>query len=108
VFDDAQVERAQLIRAAQQLGFTLAEIADLAAAYETGGLSRQKKIALLRAHLRGLDERAERLRSVRRYLTAKVRWLEGGEKGAPPVTPALLRAEPVSAGPPRRSRVSVR
>lgn len=94
VFDAAQVERARLIRAAQGLGFTLAEIAKLAAAYDAGGLSRARKIALLRAHLEALDERAARLRAVRHYLTAKLRWLESGERGAPPPAPDELRAPP--------------
>lgn len=108
VFDAAQVERARLIRAAQGLGFTLAEIADLASAYDAGGLTRAKKVAVLRAHLAALDERAMRLRAVRRYLNEKLQWVEAGERGAPPATPARLRdAAPAAPATKRRKAASL-
>ncbi len=84
VFDAAQVERARLIREAQALGFTLAEIAALAAAYERGALTAARKAEVLRAHLAALDARAARLDALRKYLGAKLRWVEAGERGAPP------------------------
>lgn len=108
VFDRGQVERARLIRAAQGLGFTLAEIGELASTYEAGGMTRTRKAAVLRAHLVALDERASRLRAVRRYLGAKLAWVEAGERGAPPATPAVLRrpfADPDLSA--RRKRSSV-
>lgn len=91
VFDLSQVERARLIRAAQGLGFTLTEIAALAKAYEDGALTRARRAEVLREHLAALDERAARLRAVRSYLSAKLRWVESGERGAPPATPPALR-----------------
>ncbi len=92
VFDAALVERARLIRAAQGLGFTLREIAALAAAYERGGLTPRAKAEVLRAHLAALDARAERLDALRGYLAAKLRWVEAGQRGAPPpVPPAVAR-----------------
>ncbi len=115
VFDAAQVERARLVRAAQGLGFTLAEIAALAAAYERGALSAARKADVLRAHLAALDARAARLDALRGYLGAKLRWVEAGEQGAPPsfTPPADGGAPPAAergpaAGPrgqrPARSR----
>lgn len=106
VFDAGQVERARLIRAAQGLGFTLAEIAELASAYEAGALTRTKKVALLRVHLAALDERALRLRAVRRYLSDKLKWVEEGERGAPPTTPAKLRDTAVNRPASRRASTS--
>jgi DNA-binding transcriptional MerR regulator len=84
VFDAAQVERARLIREAQALGFTLAEIAALAASYERGALTAARKAEVLRAHLAALDARAARLDALRAHLGAKLRWVEGGERGAAP------------------------
>jgi DNA-binding transcriptional MerR regulator len=84
VFDAAQVERARLIREAQALGFTLAEIAALAAAYERGALTAARRAEVLRAHLAALDARAARLDVLRDYLGAKLRWVEAGERGAAP------------------------
>lgn len=106
VFDDTQVERARLIRAAQGLGFTLAEIADLASAYEAGGMTRARKAVVLRAHLAALDERALRLRTVRRYLSAKLQWVEAGERGAPPSTPARLRMATTAVPAPTRRKAT--
>jgi DNA-binding transcriptional MerR regulator len=94
VFDAAQVERARLIRAAQALGFTLAEIAALAAAYERGALSTARKAEVLRAHLAALDARAAHLDTLRGYLGAKLRWVEAGERGTPPAfAPAAAGTE---------------
>jgi DNA-binding transcriptional MerR regulator len=84
VFDAAQVERARLIRAAQTLGFTLREIAALAAAYEKGRLTAARKAEVLRAQLAELDARATRLATLRRYLGQKLAWVEAGEVGTPP------------------------
>ncbi len=101
VFDAAQVERARLIRAAQELGFTLAEIAALAAAYERGALSAARKAEVLRAHLAALDARAARLDALRGYLRAKLRWVEAGEQGAPPSF-ATAADDPDVPDPPHR------
>ncbi len=102
VFDAAQVERASQIRVAQELGFTLAEISELASAYTSGRLTRTKKVAILRAHLDALDERARRLRVLRRFVADKLQWLEAGEVGPTPTTPAQLRKSAATAASPRR------
>lgn len=78
-----------MIRSAQQLGFTLREIAALADSYERKGLTAARKVAILKTHLAALDARASELRRVRRYLAAKLAWLESGQIGAPPrLTPS--------------------
>lgn len=83
-FDDAQVERARLIRTAQGLGFTLRQIAALGEQYERGALAAPERARVLREHLAELDARAEGLRGMREYLAAKLTWVEGGETGPPP------------------------
>lgn len=84
VFDEAQVERARLIRSAQALGFTLREISALGAAYERDGLPPARRAEVLRDQLARLDARAAQLDAVRGYLAAKLRWVEAGEAGPPP------------------------
>jgi len=83
-FDAAQVERARLIRAAQGLGFTLRQIAELAKDYEDGALLPDEKADVLRAQLAQIAARERDLRAMRHYLEAKLDWLESGEVGAPP------------------------
>ncbi|HEX8394151.1 MAG TPA: MerR family transcriptional regulator [Longimicrobium sp.] len=87
VFDEAQVERARLIRTAQRLGFTLRQIGALAAEYEHGGVSREGRARLLRQHLAQIDVLAEQMATLRAYLVSKIGWLEGGENGPPPGLP---------------------
>lgn len=89
VFDPAQVERARMIKAAQKLGFSLKEIARLGEAYEARGVTREDKADLLRSRLAVLDEQARLLSRVREHLSAKLRWVEGGEVGAPPMLASM-------------------
>jgi DNA-binding transcriptional MerR regulator len=96
-FDQAQVERARLIRTAQRLGFSLGEIARLAQEYEGRDVPRAKKAELLRSRLAALDEQARLLRLMRSYLAAKLRWVEEGEVGASPAFPAPARQAEASA-----------
>lgn len=80
VFGPGQVERARLIRAAQSLGFTLKEIAALAAAYEREDMTREEKIALRRDRVVRLDAHARQLPAMRGYLIEKV---DGARRGRP-------------------------
>jgi phytoene dehydrogenase-like protein len=85
------VERARLIRAAQGLGFTLAEIGELASAYAAGALRREESVQVLRAHLAALNERAVHLDALRRHRSDKLEWVGAGERGVPPTIPMELR-----------------
>lgn len=110
IFTPDHVEAAKLIRLAQSLGFTLREISTLADELGAKGMTRKRKIAILRERLEALEEKAARLQRMAGYLRAKIRWMEGGEAGPVP----LLDGEPdacaavegtgVSAGRQRRSR----
>lgn len=84
VFDDAQVERAKLIKTAQRLGFTLKQIAELGERYDAEDVGSQAKVAVLRAQIHGIAQQERELRRMRTYLTAKLSWVENGETGSPP------------------------
>lgn len=83
-FVEADVERAALIRTAQQLGFTLKQIVALNREYEAGAMDTGRKLAVMRGQLQAIEEKAGRIHAMREYLQAKIAWLEGGEQGAEP------------------------
>lgn len=83
-FCAADVERAALIRTAQQLGFTLKQIVALNREYTAGAMDRGRKLAVMRSQLQVVEEQAARIRAMQHYLHAKIAWLEGGERGAEP------------------------
>jgi DNA-binding transcriptional MerR regulator len=84
IFSHQHVEAARLIRLAQSLGFTLREIATIAAELGAVGLSGKRKIELLRERLDELELKAAHIKRMTTYLRAKVAWMEGGERGAEP------------------------
>ena len=84
-FNDADLDRAAVIRTAQQLGFTLKQIVTFNREYAAGAMDRERKLAIMRGQLEAVDLKAERIRAMRKYLRAKIAWLEGGERGTEPV-----------------------
>ncbi|TAL87339.1 MAG: MerR family transcriptional regulator [Rhodanobacter sp.] len=84
-FGMPDVERAALIRAGQQLGFTLKQIVALNREYAAGAMDTARKLAVMRDQLQAVEEKAGRIRTMKKYLRAKVAWLEAGERGAEPV-----------------------
>lgn len=95
-FSEADVTVARLVRIAQSLGFTLAEIAALIEELRTSGGDRLRHIAILERRLAELDEKAVRIDRMRTYLGAKIAWLKGGQKGPEP--PLEIHADaPVAA-----------
>ncbi len=84
VFDGAQVERVKLIKTAQRLGFSLKQIADLGERYDAEEIGSDAKLAVLRAQIDGIAEQERELRQLRKYLMAKLSWVENGEKGQSP------------------------
>ena len=101
-FDTAQVERAMLIRSAQGLGFTLRQIAELAKDYEQEALSSADRASVLRAQLAQIIGRERDLREMRRYLEAKLLWLETGASGAQPTFGQTRRSKPIAEARPRQ------
>jgi DNA-binding transcriptional MerR regulator len=84
VFDTYQIERAKMIRAAQRLGFTLGQIAELGKSYHAEAAGSEARKAVLREQIEQLAARERELRHVRTYLSAKLHWVESGEVGPPP------------------------
>lgn len=89
-FDQAQVERALVIKTSQALGFTLKEIATLSAEWEAVGDDVQWQLRLMHERLAALDAQARKLRALRSYFAAKIRWLEAGAEAPHPQLPRSL------------------
>ncbi len=83
-FSDSDVATARLVRIAQSLGFTLAEIAALIEEVRASGGDRTRHIAIIEERLQELDEKAAKINGMRHYLRAKIAWLKGGQKGPEP------------------------
>ncbi len=57
IFTDEHLEAARIIRMSQGLGFSLREIAALAAEYNAGGMTPARSLELMRGQLARLEER---------------------------------------------------
>lgn len=84
LFTGEHLEVARAIRMAQGLGFTLREIAALAAEYQAG-MTTERSLELMRMQLARLEEKAAQLGAMIDYTRAKVAWLENNQKGAEPL-----------------------
>ncbi len=63
----------------QRLGFSLRQIEQFAAAYESVALNRDEKIAILKSRLADIDDQARKLCELRGLLSVKLEQLETGE-----------------------------
>lgn len=84
IFTADHVEAAQMIKLAQSLGFSLKEIAVLAAEYNAGNLTLKRSRDVMQKQLDKLEAKAAQLGAVISYLRAKVKWLDRGGKGRQP------------------------
>ena len=84
IFSDQDLEAARMIRMAQGLGFSLREIAALAAEYNAGRMTPERSLELMRIQLARLEEKAAQIGAMVTYTRAKVAWLEAGQRGAEP------------------------
>jgi MerR family transcriptional regulator, copper efflux regulator len=95
-YSDADVERVAMIRLGQRFGFTLSQIQIYAQMWESNGLTRKKKLQILSQQRDEIGAEMQRLKVMRDYLNAKLRWIEGGEMGAAPglklLTPPASRS----------------
>lgn len=85
VFDDAQIERAKVIKLAKSLGFSLKEIVTLAQAYESVGITIEQRSELLNQKVQQLEQKMELLATMRGYLLEKLDYLQNEETGIKPV-----------------------
>lgn len=74
-YDDRMVDRVLLVKQAKVLGFTLAEIKGIVAAWETDALSRGEKTRIFTDKIALVEERLAELRRVKRYLETKLKAL---------------------------------
>lgn len=83
-FSRTDLARARLVQLASSLGFTLREIASLAAEVEAKGLSRKRRIAIMEERLDELEQKAAELARLTAYVRAKIAWMKNGERGPEP------------------------
>jgi len=81
-YSQEAIERLRLIKQAQTTGFTIAELKELAEAYDADSLTTQQQMASLR---RKVDEIGRKIAELERFqmsLTCKLAWMEQEEKGS--------------------------
>ncbi len=83
-YDQALVERARMIKLAQRLGFTLAEIKRSIDEYDAGTLCTEDKLRFMEQKIAQIDTQMAGLQTMRSYLADKVSWMRAGELGLPP------------------------
>lgn len=84
IFTAEHVEAARMIKLAQSLGFSLKEIAALAAEYQAGRMTQKRTREVMQRQLDKMEAKAAQLNAVIGYLRAKVKWLDRGGKGREP------------------------
>jgi MerR family transcriptional regulator, copper efflux regulator len=77
--DEAAVELIRNIKVAQSIGFSLAELVPIAAAYVAGRLEDAEQRELLAAKLAEIEERQRRLGQLAEYLRSKLSDLPAGD-----------------------------
>lgn len=98
-YTELDVERVEMIRMGQRLGFTLRELGPLARAWENDALGPDAQRRVIRQRLGEVDLRIAEMQAIRTYLAAKLRWLDQGAVGPRPVLGGLQAG--VAADSPR-------
>jgi DNA-binding transcriptional MerR regulator len=75
-YDEGTVELVEGIKIAQSIGFTLSELAPIAAAYVVGSLDDGEQRKLLAAKLDQIEEKRRQLGEMADFLRAKIEDLE--------------------------------
>lgn len=83
-FGETDIERFEMIRVAQLLGFSLKQMVSLAREHEDGQLDVKRRLAIMRQQLVMIEAEAGRIEAMRDYVRAKIAWMEGGESGDEP------------------------
>jgi MerR family transcriptional regulator, copper efflux regulator len=84
VFTAEHLQATRIIRTAQSLGMSLKEVAAISAERRAGRMTPARSAAVLETQLDRLSIKSAELVAMQGYLRAKIDWLKGGEKGAPP------------------------
>jgi MerR family transcriptional regulator, copper efflux regulator len=91
-YDESAVELVKGIKTAQSIGFTLAELGPIAAAYVAGSLDDTRQRELLAAKLSQLEGKQQQLDQMSQFLRAKLTGLQAdgqhecGPAGCAPAT----------------------
>ena len=80
-YDDSTVNLVEGIKIAQSIGFTLAELGPIAAAYVAGSLDDGEQRKLLAAKLDQIEEKRRQLGQMADFLRAKLNDLEPQREG---------------------------
>jgi MerR family transcriptional regulator, copper efflux regulator len=72
IYADRSLERLVLIQQAKRLGFTLAEIQEWIASFESNELTNTEKQVILNRKLQEIDDRLTDLQQMRAYLVTKI------------------------------------
>jgi MerR family copper efflux transcriptional regulator len=71
-YSEEAVERLALLKQAQTIGFTLAEVKELAAAYDAGSLTMQQQITLIQRKVAQIEQKIADLERLKQVLTTKL------------------------------------
>lgn len=74
------IERLLLIKQAQTTGFTIAELKELAEAYDAGSLTIHQQVVSLRRKVHTIDSKIAELERLRMSLTSKLAKMEQEER----------------------------
>lgn len=88
----AEMERVAEVELGQMMGFTLREIEMGIRAWKQGELSLKRKMELMEGKLGEVRGRIAQLKTMERYLTRKLAWMQGGEKGKGPAWSRIGRS----------------
>ncbi|WP_310487544.1 MerR family transcriptional regulator [Chamaesiphon sp. VAR_69_metabat_338] len=72
IYNEQSLERLVLIQQAKRLGFTLAEIQEWIASFESDRLTNDEKQVILNRKLQEVDDRLADLQQMRAYLAEKI------------------------------------
>jgi DNA-binding transcriptional MerR regulator len=79
-YSEEAVERLKLIKQAQATGFTIAELKELAEAYDAGELSKEQQVVSLRRKVEAIGRQIAELELLQTTLLNKLAVLEQKEK----------------------------
>jgi DNA-binding transcriptional MerR regulator len=91
IYTEAQVEGVKLAQLAQQLGFSIREIAEAGEAWREGVLTPAEKSNILRTKLAECRVKQARLAALADHLEALADWVEGGETAPKPKMDAFAQ-----------------
>lgn len=77
-YDEELVEKIELIKEAKEIGFTLSEIKVLLDSWYSKKLSPEKKVEILKAKIREIDDKIRQLKQVRKFLVDGIKDVQNG------------------------------